>query len=175
VNLDHVMLVGALHPWPWTNFALMQFAEQAVDDVAYYLPSEFMVPSAPPSTHCGAPGPILKSDVLALSLFAPRIRLSECGDRFFGRTDTKSSSWMGNRGMVPRFRTPSLICGRERRCAKIEMFCFHVGSVSYKSLQYTRADAKLNVLGGVGRGDCPTERCGFTAGPARMLRYEWKR
>jgi hypothetical protein len=127
--------------------------------------------------HAGSgPGPILKSDVLQLSLFVSRIRSLERRDRFFGRTGTKGSYWrMSNRVMVPRFRIPSLICGRERRCAKIEMFCFHVGTLSYERLQYTRADAKLNALAGVGRGDSPTERCGFTAVPARMLQYEWKR
>jgi hypothetical protein len=77
------------------------------------------------------PGAHSQTKYLELSLFARRIRSLKCGDRFSGRRGTKGSYWrMNNRVMVPRFRIPSLICGRERRCAKIEMFCFHVGTVS---------------------------------------------
>ncbi len=51
-----------------------QFAEQAIDDVMYDLPSGLMAPSAPPPARLPGPGPILKSDVLSLSLLASRIR-----------------------------------------------------------------------------------------------------
>jgi hypothetical protein len=88
-----------------------------------------------------------QNQISRVSPFASRIRSLERRDRFFGCKFTTGSYWrMSDRVMVPRFRTPSLICGRERRCAKIEMFCFHVGTVSYESLQYPRADAKQKCL-----------------------------